>query len=181
MARREGRSDRMQTRHPVVIAKRVECALAHTGHDAHVCGDVRRVGELYANMGDRRTERTHAEWNHVHRATSHRCGEEPGHFFAHIGWITPVVVRASIDRVCGADERAVFDACDVTRVGVRPIAVRSFGFIELGEGAGVHECLAEPLVFICAAVAPIDAVRRHDRGPLVDPLLKTRVATCAAH
>lgn len=45
-------ADGMHAGNPLVVAECVECALAHAGHDAHVDGDVRAVGELYADVGD---------------------------------------------------------------------------------------------------------------------------------
>ena len=51
--------------------------LAHAGHDPHVDDDVGRVGELHADLRDRRAERPHAEGDHVHRAAAHAAVEEP--------------------------------------------------------------------------------------------------------
>ena len=64
---------------------------------------------------------------------------------------------------------------------MRPITVGTLGFVELGECAAVDQCLAQALVFIGAAVAPVDAVGLEDFGPVIDPLMKTRVVTRTAH
>ena len=56
--------DALGQRHPdrvhagdelAVGAEHVERALAHPGHDPHVRGDVGRVGQLHADLGDRRS------------------------------------------------------------------------------------------------------------------------------
>ena len=83
--------------------------------------------------------------------------------------------------VGGADERAVLDAGDVSRIGVRPVAVRPLGLVERGERAGVDELLAQPVVLLGRSVAPRDAVGLQDRCPLVDPTLEAFVARGCAH
>ncbi len=58
-------------------AEHVEHRRAHAGHDPHARDDVRRVGDLDADVGDRRAERAHAEGHDVHRAAAHAAVEEP--------------------------------------------------------------------------------------------------------
>ena len=174
-------ANRVHAWHPIAVAECVECALAHTGHDAHVGGYVGGVAELHANVCNRRAERTHAERHHIHGAALHRAGEQRGHLDAHFGRVAPVVVGAGVGWIGRADERAVFDSGNVARIAVRPITVGTLGFVELGECAAVDQCLAQALVFIGAAVAPVDAVGLEDFGPVIDPLMKTRVVTRTAH
>ena len=59
-----------------VVAEHLERAGAHAGHDPHRDRDVGGVGELDADVGDRRAERAHRERDHVHRAALHRALEE---------------------------------------------------------------------------------------------------------
>ena len=47
----EGRADRVQAGDEVAVAQHVEDLLAHAGHDPHVDGHVRRVGELARRCG----------------------------------------------------------------------------------------------------------------------------------
>ena len=49
----------------------VESDLAHAGHDPHVRNDVRRVGDLDADLGDVRSRRAHDERHDIHRAAFH--------------------------------------------------------------------------------------------------------------
>ena len=89
-------------------------------------GDVGRVGELDADLGDRRAERAHRERHDVHRAAAHRAARTaPCSVVAHLGRVAPVVGRAGVLLALGADERAVLDARDVARV--RPAPGRSSG------------------------------------------------------
>ena len=171
----------MHAWHPIAVAERVERALAHTGHDAHVRSHVGGVAELHANVCNGRAERTHAEWHHIHGAALHRAGEQRGHLAAHFGRIAPVVVGAGVGWIGRADERAVFYSGDIARIAVRPITVGTLGLVEPGERATVDQCLAEALVFIGTAVAPVDAVGLKDFCPFVDPLMKMRVVTRTAH
>ena len=59
-----------------VVAEHVERVAAHPGHDPHRGRDVGRVGELDADVRDRRAERAHRERHDVHRAALHRALEE---------------------------------------------------------------------------------------------------------
>ena len=73
----ERQPDRVQAGHEVaVVPERVERGLAHPGHDPHRGGDVGRVGQLHADVGDRRADRAHRERHHVHRAAAHRALEQ---------------------------------------------------------------------------------------------------------
>ena len=44
---------------------------ADARHDPHVDDDVRRIGELDADLRHRRTDRSHAEGQHIHGAATH--------------------------------------------------------------------------------------------------------------
>jgi len=101
-----------------------------------------------------------------------------------------VPVRIPIDRSLGgygiflvraADEGAVLDTCDVARIAVRPVAVRTLGVIELGERSAIDERLAELLVLLGAPVAPVDGSVLQYRGPIRHPLLKPLIAARATH
>jgi hypothetical protein len=59
-----------------VGAEHVEHRLAHAGHGAHVDHDVGAVGDLDADVGDRRAERAHGEGDHVHGAAAHAALEQ---------------------------------------------------------------------------------------------------------
>ena len=116
-----------------VVAEHVEGALAHAGHDPHVHRDVRRVGELHADVGDGRAERAHRERHHVHRAALHRAPEQ-------LGERRPSSPPASRQLLVGpastsllrADEGAVLDPGDVAGVGVGPVAVGPLGVARAG-------------------------------------------------
>ena len=49
---------------------------ADAGHDAHINDDVRRVRELNADAGERRTQWAHTEGQHIHRSAAHCAAEE---------------------------------------------------------------------------------------------------------
>ena len=117
---RRGRTSPSSPRH-------VERALAHAGHDPHRDRDVGRVGQLDADLGDRRAERAHRERHDVHRAALHRRPEQAVEHLAHLGRVVPVVRRAGVLLALGADERAVLDARDVARIRQREVGVRALG------------------------------------------------------
>ena len=66
-------------------------------------------------MGDRRAQRAHREGHHVHRAALHAALEEAAQRLPHLGRVAPVVGRAGVVLVLGADEGAVLDPGDVGR------------------------------------------------------------------
>ena len=123
------RADRVQAGHELpVLAEHVERGLAHAGHDPHRDRDVGRVGELDADVALVGAQRAHAERDDVHRAALHRPAEQVGSSSSRISaGVAPVVRRAGVVLVLGADERAVLDAGDVA--GVRPgqVGVRALG------------------------------------------------------
>ena len=65
--------------------------------------------------------------------------------------------------LASADERAVLDARHVIRIGAREIGVGTQLLVEAKERAGLHHLLAELVVLLHGAVAPVD-VRRLDEG-----------------
>ena len=97
-------------------------ALAHARHDPHVDDDVGRVGDLDADLRDRRAERAHAERHDVHRAAAHAAVERAPSSDApssRSGSIQLLVGPAS-SLLLRADERAVLDARDVARIASGP-------------------------------------------------------------
>src|SRR3989442_6269907 len=63
---RERRADRVYARHELaVFAEPLEDCASHARHDAHAHRDVRRVGELDADVRDVRADGSHREWNYV--------------------------------------------------------------------------------------------------------------------
>ena len=167
------RADRVQARHQLAVAEHVEGALAHAGHDPHAHGDVGRVGELHADVGDGRAERAHGERHHVQRAALHGARVEPGHARrASPPGARQLLVGPASSSSLGADERAVLDAGDVGRVGVGPVA--SSGRLASSSRVNVPEATssaAQPVVLLGRAVAPVDRVGLQDGSPLVDPVL----------
>ena len=170
LAGRERRPDRVQARH--VVARRpdgVERRGAHPGHDLHVDDDVGRVRDLDAQAADRRPDGPHRERDHVHGPAPHGAAEEVGERRPHLVGVAPVVGRARVRRVAGADERAVLDPRDVAGIRTGQEAVRPKGRIEPSERAGLDERVAERLVLGLGAVAPVDRVGGGERRDLVDP------------
>ena len=128
-----------------------------------------------AIIGDARAERTHREGDDVHRAALHRALEEVVEGGAHLGRVAPVVGRAGVLLLLGADEGPVFDAGDVAGVGEGEVGVRALGFVEALEGAGVDQDLRQAVVLLGAAVAPVDGVGFGQGGDFVNPAEEFRV------
>lgn len=122
-------SDGMQTLDELsavsVLRQRLYDLLPHPGHDPHGGDDVSRIGELYADLRERRTDGTHREGNGVHRSAAHAAREALRDDAVHLRRRHPVAQLAFHPRRRGGnrratvgrrDERARFDASRVLRV-----------------------------------------------------------------
>jgi len=110
-------ADRVHGAHPLAARNdAVECLLAHAGHDAHVEYGVGGIGDFNAELRDRSADRAHRERHDVHCAAAHRSVEERHELGLHLVGGDPVVRRARVLLLFGADEGAVLDARDITGV-----------------------------------------------------------------
>ena len=170
LAGRERRADRVHARDELAVdAEHVERGLPGARHRAHAQRDVRGVGDLDADVRERRSEGAHAERDDVHGAPAHRAPEQAVERGPHLGRRPPVVGGAGVDLGLGADEGAVLDPGDVVRVGAGPERVGPLLGVEGGEGARLDELLHEELALVVGAVEPVDGVGLAERGDLVDP------------
>ena len=143
---------------------------AHAGHDPHVHDDVRRVGQLDADLRDRRADRAHAERDHVHRAAAHRSRRTSARS-------VPFISRGSIQLLVGpaspfvTEQMYVRSSTRATSPGSerpRKQPGRSV-VVQPDERAGVDHLVAEPVVLLLRAVAPVDLVRLAQRRDVLDP------------
>ncbi len=156
-------------------AEHVKHLGAHAGHRAHVDDDVGGVGNFHADVGDRRTERAHRERDDVHRAALHAALEQAIQGFAHLGRFFPVVGRAGVFLVCGADVGTVFDAGDVGRVGEGQVGVRALFRVQLDQGAGFNHFRTQTVILCLRTIGPVDAVGLGQRSNLGDPFFQAFV------
>ena len=169
-ARGQRRAHGVHARHEVaVVTQHVDGTLAHARHQLHVDGDIGRVGQLDADVGDGRAERAHAERDDVHGAAAHAAVKQRLELGAHFGRRRPVVGGAGVFLFFRADEGAVFDARNVGRVGPGQERARALGRVQLLEGAGIDQLLAQAVVFGIAAVAPVDALWLAQRHHVAHP------------
>ncbi|KAF1054466.1 MAG: hypothetical protein GAK34_00760 [Delftia tsuruhatensis] len=153
----QGRAHGVDARHELAFhADHVIHGTAHAGHDLHVDGHIGAVGQLHAHVGDGRAQRTHGEGNHIHGAAGHAAVEQRLQRGAHLVRGHPVVGRACVFLVGRADVGAVLDARHIGRIGPGQVAAGALDGIELLEGAGIDELLAQLLVFLLRAIAPMD-------------------------
>lgn len=59
----------MQTADKLAVSQCVEHSLPHSGHHPHAGHHVGGISQLDANLSEGRTDRAHAEGNHIHGAT----------------------------------------------------------------------------------------------------------------
>ena len=138
-------------------------------HDAHVHHDVRRIRKLHADLRHRRSDRPHAERQHVHGAALHAPVEELLQLLAHLERIFPVVGGASVIFRERADEGAVLDARDIVGIRARVETARPQLLIELGEGAAVNHLGTKLVVFFLRPVHPMNGGGFGESRHLFDP------------
>jgi hypothetical protein len=126
-----------------VLAEHVERRLPHPRHHPHRGRDIGRVGELDADVGDRRAERAHRERHDIHRAPAHRPGEQLAEHLAHLSGLAPVVGRTRVGLLLGADERPVLHPRDVGRIRQRQVGVGVLGLRQALERSRVDEYLCQ--------------------------------------
>jgi hypothetical protein len=125
-------------------------------HDAHVDDDVRRIGELHADLRHGRIDGAHAEREHIHGAAAHGAIKERLELAAHLEGVDPVVGGAGGIARERADEGAIFHAGDVACVRAGVIAPRPEILIELDESAGGDHLGAQRVVLFLRAIDPVD-------------------------
>ena len=69
---------------------------AHSSHNFHGADDVRRVGELNADLGDGTSDWAHAVGDHVHGASLHAALESARHLVVEIRGRHPVAERRDL-------------------------------------------------------------------------------------
>ena len=132
-------------------------SVAHARHDAHICDDVRTVGDLDTAARERRIDRAHAIGHDIQRAALHATGERI-HLRMRVGRRKPVIVRAGIVLVLRADESQMLDPRHIGRMGAVQITVRMCARIEFDQIAAVEHQLDQRIVLRFTAVAPVDLV-----------------------
>ena len=167
----------MDARHEEAVgAELVEHLAAHARHDAHVDRHVGRIGKFDADMRDVRPDRPHAVRNHVEGAAAHAAVKKPLECRLHFGRRDPVVIGSGPILGLATDEGAVFHPGDVVRIGARKETVGAFFRIEANQRAGAHHFIAQAVVFLLRAIAPVDRIRLGKLRDLVHPSLELRMA-----
>ena len=141
----------------LVGIENVENLLASAGHDVHVEDNVFRVGQFDTVLGDRGTERAHAERNHVHGTAVHTTLVKALHGFLEFLRVDPMVGRTSIFFLHGRNKGTGFDTRHVRRERTEQVAVFLLG--ELRSEAGIDALLHEGVIFFLGTVNNNNVVR----------------------
>ncbi len=139
LSRRERGADGVHARHDAlsVVVDLREDGQTDAGHDAHVDDDVRRVGELHADLRHGRADWSHAERQHVHGPPAHGAVEQLLELASHQEGVFPVVGGAGRLLRVRADEGAVFHPRHVAGVGSGVVTARPQFLVELDEAAAL--------------------------------------------
>ncbi len=166
------RADRMQAGNELALrAEHVEHLAAHARHDAHRHRDIGGIGNFHADMRDARSQRAHAEGDHVHRAAAHASREQPAQRGAHFVGRDPVVGRSGVGLVAAANKGAILDARHVAGIRAGEIAIAAFFRIEAFQCSGGDHLIAQIVVFPLGSVTPVDPLRLRQARNLGDPAL----------
>ena len=160
----------VEAAHPVIrVAKRLEHACANAGHNRHIKNNVDRVGDLNADLCERRADRTHRERNHVHRSAGVGAARNVVELCIHLSRIAPVVGRACVFLFLRADEGSVLNASNVVRAGSMQVAAREFLLVQLDHLARADGDRAELFKLLLRSVNPNNLVRVNQGFHFVDP------------
>ncbi len=142
-----------------VGAQLVKSALAHAGHDTHRQGHIAAVGDFNTQSRNVRTQRSHAERHHIHGAALHRACKQTFHPVSHLDRIGPVVGRAGIGLIFGANKGPALDARHILGIGGGIIASRTLGLVQCLQRALGNQIGDDLLLFFFGTVAPVNTVR----------------------
>ena len=153
----------------LAVVQDFEDLRADAGHDLHVRHDVRGVGDLDADLGDRGADGAHGERNDVHGAAVHAALVEAAEGLLQFDRVDPVVGRAGFFFRLRGDEGAGFDAGDVGRIGAEQEAVRALHRVEADREAGFDHFVAEAVILFAGTVAPVEVVGFAEGRPFFHP------------
>ena len=156
-----------------VCIEDVENLLAGASHDVHVENNVFGVRDFDTVLGDRGTERAHAERNHVHGTAVHTTLIELTHRLLEFRRVDPVVGRTCIFFLHRGNEGTGFDAGHVRRERTEQVAVFLLG--ELRGEASLDALLHKGIVFFLGAVNDNDVVRFAHGNHFIHPSTDLRV------
>ena len=140
---------------------------ADARHDLHGFDNVRGVGEFNTILGDGGVNGAHGEGDDIEGTTDHAAFEEFIELSLHFGGGFPMVRRAGIFFLLGADVCALFDAGNVGFVRTGEVGVGRF--VEFDESAGLDHQIGDFVVHPFRAVEEDDFVRRAEVDPVLEP------------
>ena len=143
--------------------------MPHPGHDPHIEDDIGAVGQLDADFTERGADRPHRERDNIHCPPLHAILENVTR--APIAFVRqqPVIGRAGVAFIPGADIGQMLGAGDVIEGGAVVNAAGQFFLVELDQLAGLERFFFQPVFFRLRSVAPDDAVRFAQLGALAHP------------
>ena len=142
---------------------------ANSRHDAHVHDNIRRIGQLNADLRDRRTDGTHAEGQHIHRAAPHRTAEERLQRLPHLKRVDPIVGGAGVVLRERADEGAILYARYIVRVRACVVSSPAKVLVQPNERAARDHLPAEIVVLLLRTVNPMNGSGLGKIRHLLDP------------
>ena len=132
---------------------------ADARHDARADDDVRRVGELHADLRHGRSDRPHAERQHVHRAARHGAAEQLFQLRRISYGFTQLLVgpAPSFD----SEQTKVRCSTRATSLAIRAgvVAAGPQVLIQRDERAALHHLAAQKVVLLLGAIHPVDRAR----------------------
>ena len=166
----------MQTLHPVgAVAQHVQDLLAGAGHDGHIQHHVDGVGDLNAYLGEGGADGAHGVGDNIHGAALIAAtGNVKEHLIGLLG-VHPVVCRARVLLLLGADEGAALYPGHVVDGGAVVVAVGELLLVKLDHLACFAGLTAQVLDLLLRAVDPHHIVGRdqllHFLKPVEDGLV----------
>ena len=170
----QGSADRVNGRDPLLtFVDQIHGRSAHASHDPHVHDNIRRVGDLDAQLRDGSTNRAHRERDHVHGATLHGTIELLVKDFFHFLRVRPVVCGSSVLFLFGADERTRLNAGHVRRLGARKERVGTLLIVQTSEHACFDHEVGQAIPFFFGTIDKLNFFGFCQSGNPAHPLDNT--------
>ena len=161
----------VQAAHPVVaVAQSLPDLLAHAGHDGHVQHNIDGVGQLHASLGEMGADRAHGVGDDIHRAALVAALCDVIQHLVRLLGIHPVVGRAGVLLLLGADEGSVLHTGNVVDGGAVQVAARQLLLVELNHLAGGAGLLAQLLQLSLFARNPHDVIGGYELFHVFNPV-----------
>ncbi|GMR42507.1 hypothetical protein PMAYCL1PPCAC_12702, partial [Pristionchus mayeri] len=155
LSHRTGKSYRMNASNEVVVSECIQDGISHSSHRSHAENDVARISQFNSNLGERSSDWSHREGNHVHRATIHASGESPIQLDSELFLTHPLTHDSlhsfghsthAVILLLGDHIRLTLDSCYISRISAAEVIV--LVGLQGSEYSSLHQLVHDVVCFL---------------------------------